>query len=283
MRLEDHVGDIVRKARRMGGIEVGDAAAAGGIGVSELEGFEEGGVAPAGLDWEGLARCLGLHAGKLRRIAGGWEPAPVDGAAYPGLLAITTHGRGMAVHCYLVWDPGTREAALFDTGFDAEPVFEAIARHQLKLTLLCITHTHGDHVAALDPIRARFPELRLRASGTSIPAAHRNRPGEVLAVGGRTVEARATPGHADDGTTYWIADRAGGVPVLAVVGDALFAGSLGGAPDKGDLARGKVRDEVLSLPGTVLLCPGHGPMTTVGEQRAVNPFFDFGDEDRTSV
>lgn len=259
----------------MSGISAADSAAAGAIGVGELEAFEESGVAPAGLDWEGLARRVGLHAGKLRRIAGGWEPAPVDWGAHAGLLTITTHGRGMGVHCHLVWDPESREAALFDTGFDAAPVFEAIARHSLQLTLLCLTHTHADHVAALEPIRARFPALRLRASGTSIPAAHRNRPGEVLTVGARTVESRATPGHAEDGTTYLIADRAGGGVARAIVGDAIFAGSLGGAPDQGDMARRKVREEILSLPGTVLLCPGHGPLTTVAEQREVNPFFEF--------
>jgi hydroxyacylglutathione hydrolase len=57
------------------------------------------------------------------------------------------------------------------------------------------------------------------------------------------------------------------------VGDAIFAGSMGGAPEHGALAKQKVRDQSLSLPADTLLCPGHGPLTTVAEEKASNPFF----------
>ncbi|HMO64234.1 MAG TPA: MBL fold metallo-hydrolase, partial [Verrucomicrobiota bacterium] len=84
---------------------------------------------------------------------------------------------------------------------------------------------------------------------------------------------RETPGHAADGVTYvvtgWRQDR----PAVALVGDAIFAGSMGGAPEQGELARGRVREHILTLPDDTLICPGHGPLTTVAEERANNPFF----------
>ena len=65
----------------------------------------------------------------------------------------------------------------------------------------------------------------------------------------------------------------GPAPHVAFVGDSIFAGSMGGAPAHGPLAKQKVRDQILSLPADTLLCPGHGPLTTVAEEKAHNPFF----------
>jgi glyoxylase-like metal-dependent hydrolase (beta-lactamase superfamily II) len=58
-----------------------------------------------------------------------------------------------------------------------------------------------------------------------------------------------------------------------VVGDAIFAGSMGGARELADLAKRKIRDQIFSLPEESLICPGHGPVTTVGEEKEHNPFF----------
>jgi glyoxylase-like metal-dependent hydrolase (beta-lactamase superfamily II) len=60
---------------------------------------------------------------------------------------------------------------------------------------------------------------------------------------------------------------------VALVGDAIFAGSMGGAPQHGALAKQAVREQILSLPEDTLLGPGHGPLTTVREEKAHNPFF----------
>ena len=65
----------------------------------------------------------------------------------------------------------------------------------------------------------------------------------------------------------------GFAPKVAVVGDAIFAGSMGGAPNHYQLAREKVQSAILSLSAETILCPGHGPITTVAEQHVVNPFF----------
>jgi glyoxylase-like metal-dependent hydrolase (beta-lactamase superfamily II) len=273
MTLEDHVGDILRKARLMGGIPASESAAAAGISLAQLERFEDNGTPPEGIDWNRLAQRLDLEGTRLRRVAEGWLPEPIDTSRWRHFRQITTRGESMSVNCYLVWDETTRDAALFDTGFDAEAIFALVDRHQLRLDHLFITHTHGDHVAAMQPIRERYPGLRLHGSGASIPQRHRNRDGERIPLGQLVISHRETPGHATDGVTYLVDQFPGGAPPLAVVGDAIFAGSIGGAQGKGDLARAKIRENILSLPGDTLICPGHGPLTTVAEQLTANPFF----------
>ncbi len=62
-------------------------------------------------------------------------------------------------------------------------------------------------------------------------------------------------------------------PLIAFVGDAIFAGSMGNGNGAWDLARQKVREQILSLPAETLICPGHGPLTTVAEEKEHNPFF----------
>lgn len=264
----------MRKARLMAEIPATEVAASAGINEAALTEFEQSGRVPAGFHWKGAAKKLQLHAEKLRRLAEGWTPAPVDPTGWREFRQVTTQGNGMAVHAYLVWDEVTREAALFDTGFDEGPVFAALEENQLNLLHLFITHTHGDHVAAIEPIRTRFPKLRLHTNARSAPPQHRNRANDFIHLGSLRISNRETPGHAEDGVTYIVGNFPEDAPSLAVVGDAIFAGSLGGAPKLGNLARQKVREQILSLPGPTLLCPGHGPLTTVEEQWAANPFFE---------
>jgi glyoxylase-like metal-dependent hydrolase (beta-lactamase superfamily II) len=138
---------------------------------------------------------------------------------------------------------------------------------------LFITHSHGDHVAALEPIRQRYPKLKLHTNSKSAPPQHRNRANDFVHLGSLRITNRETPGHAEDGVTYVLGTFPEDAPNAAIVGDAIFAGSIGGAPGKGTLAKAKIREQIFSLPGPTLICPGHGPLTTVAEQKAVNPFF----------
>ena len=179
----------------------------------------------------------------------------------------------MEVHCYLVWDAATREAALFDTGWSAEPILALLQENELTLKHLFITHTHHDHIAALTPVREQFPDVALHSSSPNAPEAQRNQPGQVVELGGLQITSRETPGHADDGATYVVENFPGFAPKVAMVGDAIFAGSMGGAPSHYQLAREKVQSEIMSLSAETILCPGHGPITTVAEQLVVNPFF----------
>ncbi len=273
MNLEDHVGDIVRKARAMSGVSAAAAARAAGLTEAELAEFEESGRAPRKPGLTALASLVGLNPSKLAAIADGWLPAQKDLGAWRELRCITTDTGGMAVNCFLVWDEVSREAALFDTGWEADPVARLVAENQLQLRHIFITHGHGDHVAALGGLRQLFPKVRLHSGAKSAPVDQRNRPNDFIHLGSLRVTHRDTPGHAEDGTTYiggtWPEDA----PHVAVVGDALFAGSIGRGIQSWDLARQKVREQILTLPPETLLCPGHGPLTTVAEEKAHNPFF----------
>jgi glyoxylase-like metal-dependent hydrolase (beta-lactamase superfamily II) len=273
MSLEDHAGDIVRKARMMARLPAAEAAVLAGLTREAYETFEAEGRLPGGVDWAALGARLGLATDRLPAIAAGWLPAPVDPARWGGLRRFTTEQEGLAVHSHLFWDPAARAAALVDTGWDITAAEAVLHDHGLKLAWLLITHGHRDHVAALADLRERHPAVQIRSQVAGTPESCRNRPGEVLAVGALRVAARETPGHAPDGVTYVVTGWPGDAPAVAFVGDAIFAGSMGGAPEHGELARSRVRGEILSLPPDTLLCPGHGPLTTVGEERANNPFF----------
>jgi hypothetical protein len=131
--LEDSLGDILRKARTSTHTEPAAAAQAAGVSVSDYERMEESGKPAAGCRFNELGAKLSLDGAKLKRIAEGWLPKPVATSGWCELRVITTEGEGMAVHAYLVWDEVTREAAVFDTGFDAAPILALIDEHGLQL------------------------------------------------------------------------------------------------------------------------------------------------------
>ncbi len=273
MNLEDHLGDIIRKARGMNAVSAAAAAAAAGISESDLAALETTGQGVKHINFTALAPLIGLNAGKLEGIARGWVPTPKDLGGWHELRVFTTAGEGMTVNSYLVWDEATREAALFDTGFDVAPVLDCIAENRVDLKYVFITHSHYDHVEALPKIRDAFPKARLRSGSKNAPVDQRNKPAEIVHVGGLRVTHRETPGHAADGVTYVVGNWQEDAPHVAVVGDAIFAGSMGNGNDSWELARRKVKEQILSLPAETLLCPGHGPLTTVAEEQKHNPFF----------
>lgn len=273
MNLEDHLGDIIHKARAMNNISTASAANAAGISESELGTLEETGQLAGRINFTALAPLLGLNAAKLEGIAKGWLPSPKDLSVWREVRVFTTTSDGTTVNCYLVWDEVSREGALFDTGFDAQPILDCIAENQLDLKYVFITHSHYDHVEALPKVRAAFPKVRVRSGSKSAPPDQRNKTAEIIHLGGLRVTHRDTPGHAEDGVTYMVGNWQEDAPYVAVVGDAIFAGSMGNGNGAWELAKQKVREQILSLPAETLLCPGHGPLTTVAEEKAHNPFF----------
>lgn len=273
MTLEDHLGDIIRKGRGMSGVSMNAAASAAGLSTDELKELERSGLSTRRLKFKPLGELIGLDPQRLENIANGWLPAVTDLNRWQQLQLITTADDDMSVNCFLAWDPESHQAALFDTGFTAEPVLECVTAKGLKLEHIFITHGHSDHVEGLPVLRRRFPEARLHWDAPGGSGGQRNVAGECTQLGGLQISHRPTPGHAADGVTYLIGNWPGGAPQVAIVGDALFSGSMGRAPGAWDLARRAVREEILSLPAATLICPGHGPLTTVGEEAAHNPFF----------
>jgi hydroxyacylglutathione hydrolase len=274
MQLEDHLGDILRKARAMSGVSAAAAATAAGISETALADLEKSGnISGHKINFTALAHALGLNAQKLEGIAKGWLPSAKDLSSWGELRVFTTAGEDLTVNCYLVWDAVTRDAALFDTGLDAKPVLDCIAENTLQLRHIFITHSHWDHVDALPKIREAWPKARVHSNSKSAPVDQRNKSSEIVHLGGLRVTHRETPGHAEDGVTYLVGNWQEDAPHVAIVGDTIFAGSMGRGNDSWELARQTVREQILSLPAETLLCPGHGPLTTVAEDKAHNPFF----------
>jgi hydroxyacylglutathione hydrolase len=273
MNLEDHAGDVVRKARTSVNVTSEAAAQAAGLSVAELNEFEKDGKLGKAINFPALGKLVGLDGAKLERLAKGWLPIGIELGLWPCLRQLTTSGDDMTVNSYLVWDEVTREAALFDTGFDATPAFQIIDENQLQLRHLFLTHSHEDHLAALGPIRARYPRLRIHSDIKSVPVDQKNRRNDFIMLGSLRITNRETPGHSEDGVTYIVGNWPEDAPHVAIVGDAIFAGSMGRGNQSWDLAKQKVREQIFSLPPDTLLCPGHGPMTTIALEKANNPFF----------
>jgi hydroxyacylglutathione hydrolase len=265
--LEDNVGDVIGKAQRGLGIsdsQLAERAAVDAATIRKLRGGDLTGEAI-----ERVAPLLRLSAAGLRKLsAGHWNPDPVrepDGLA----MFNTTYG-DMTVNAYLVWDPATREAAAFDTGADCGGMLERIEREKLKVKLILLTHAHPDHVADLRRLRkatnAPVYISALEPEEGAEPIAE----GKKFEVGSLKVEARLTSGHSPGGITYVVDGLA---RPIAIVGDSMFAGSMGGGNVSYEDALRNNREKILTLRDETIICPGHGPLTTVAKEKRDNPFF----------
>jgi hydroxyacylglutathione hydrolase len=273
MQLEDHLGEIIRKGREAANFPVTAAAKAAGLDVNEYDAFENSGHLPRQATLQPLAGLIGLDAAKLEKIAAGWLPPSIDLGAWREIRAITTTQEGITVHCYIVWDEVSREAAVFDTGWHAQPIIDLISEQQLQLKHLFLTHMDEDHVAAMAKLRESFPKLHLHTNSKNAPPQHRNRANDFLHLGSLRITNRETPGHVEEGVTYIIGNWPEDAPHVAIVGDTIFAGALARGKQSTELLKQKVREQIFTLPNETLLCPGHGPLTTVALEKTHNPFF----------
>ncbi|MDA0348240.1 MAG: MBL fold metallo-hydrolase [Verrucomicrobia bacterium] len=196
-----------------------------------------------------------------------WRPAEIQ---LSGLACFNSPFHDMTVNAYVVWDHSSKKAAIFDSGADASELLEFVKSEGLDVQGIWITHTHGDHIADVNSIlkHVNCPvyvgKKEFANFGEPFDA------GKTFSVGSLNIETRLTWGHAKGGITFVVAglDR----PV-AIVGDALFAQSMGGGMVSYEDAIRTSGAEIMTLPDNTVVCPGHGPLTSVEEQKKVNPFF----------
>ena len=264
--LEDNFTDILGKAQR--GLKLEDEALAERAGVSPADLRRVKGGAVEERIILKVAEALGLSGKSLANSAKkAWSPQP---QSIDGLAQFNTAYEDMTVNAYMVWDPKTREAAVFDTGADSSGMVRFAQEQKLAINLILLTHTHPDHIADLAQLMKKTSARAFVCESESIPGAQTFSEGKIFKVGNLTIETRQTSGHSRGGITYVISGLARRV---AIVGDSMFAGSMGGGSVSYADALNNNRKKILTLEDETILCPGHGPLTTVGEEKLHNPFF----------
>ena len=276
MPLEDDFCDIIKKARIGQGLSVGDVTHRAELSGDKITALERGACPPDRSEVQALAEALGLRPGPLEQIAiEKWEPA----IAPPVSWIETVRGSigGYGVQGYVVHDGG--EALLIDTAYNAPAMIECLSTRHLKLVGICLTHGHADHADGIEQI-LKFREvpvylgsedvdlLSWQPSRTQLKAPEH---GQTIRVGQLGVHCLATPGHTPGGVCYRVdADS----QRICFVGDTLFAGSIGRSNPSTlyQTHLQSVRTHVLGFPPEYRLLPGHGPATTVREERDHNPF-----------
>lgn len=267
--LEDNFTDVLGKAQRGLGISDEELVRRAGIAPAELAALQAGEVRERPL--RAVARVLRLGGDALLALARReWYP---EQPLFPrGFALFNTPYGDMRVNSYLVWNPSTRQAAAFDTGADARPMLDAIAAESLQLRYVFLTHTHEDHVADLARlVDATGAEVwASEREPASHPGAHTFTENAHFHLGEIAIKTLATWGHSPGQTTYYVTGLSW---PLAIVGDSLFAGSIGGSRTHFPEQLRHDRDKILRLPGDTVLACGHGPLTTVRQEKKRNPFF----------
>jgi len=180
----------------------------------------------------------------------------------------------LSTNCYVVGCEETREAAVIDPGMDsereAEPILNFIKQNSLHIKYIINTHGHPDHVAgnALIKKATGAPILIHESNSEHVQADRKLHDGEVIQVGTLKLVVLHTPGHTPDGISL-LGDN------VVFTGDALFAGSVGRTDFVGgsyeELMR-SIKTKLLPLPDSFKVYCGHGPSTTIGDEKRHNPF-----------
>jgi glyoxylase-like metal-dependent hydrolase (beta-lactamase superfamily II) len=196
----------------------------------------------------------------------------------------------LGCNCSVIGDEGTHEALVIDPGDEIEHILSVLREHQLTLKQIIVTHAHIDHVGGAMKLKQAtgapillnqndytlLKMLDAQAAWIGVPP-----PGTVeidqslgdqdkIQLGSLNAVAMHTPGHTEGSTCIYFPSEK-----KLIAGDTLFAGSIG----RTDLPGGSfskiiasLHDRVLALPDETVVVPGHGPLTTIGEERETNPF-----------
>jgi len=172
------------------------------------------------------------------------------------------------VNTYMVGCGQTKEVVLVDVGADTPEYDEFLKRSGAHLIAIFLTHFHWDHDGGMDSVLRRHSVPVYSMTGET-PNGKAVAEGDTIPLGQLQTQIFKTTGHTPDSLTLVVENR------IAFVGDAIFAGSIGGTSSQALQQEEKenVRQKIFTLPGETLLCSGHGPITTVSIEKRSNPFF----------
>ena len=199
----------------------------------------------------------------------------------------------LQTNCYLVGCKETRLGAVIDPGGDAPDILAAAEQGQLKIQYILLTHAHFDHIGAVAEVAQAtsglsrtpvalhpddLPILRARGGATMFGIFIRPSPdpslalfdGQVIEVGALRLQVLHTPGHTPGHVTFHAAQAR-----AAFDGDVLFQMGIGRTDFPGSSFHqlmDSIRNKLFTLPDDTIIYPGHGPATTVGDEKRGNPF-----------
>jgi hydroxyacylglutathione hydrolase len=193
-------------------------------------------------------------------------------------------------NCSIIGDETTREAMVIDPGDNIEDVLALVAKHQLQVKQIVITHAHIDHVGGAMKLRAatgapillnqndhallKMLDMQAAWVGMASPGKvdidQSVKQADTIKAGSLVANVIETPGHTEGSIClYFPAEN------KLIAGDTLFAGSIGRTDLPGGSFEKIIRSlhgKVLALPDETVVVPGHGPLTTIGTERESNPF-----------
>src|SRR6266513_516184 len=240
--LEDNVSDIIGKAQRGLRISDNELAEKAQVDSQKIRKLREGDVDELAL--LRVAPALDLAGQALCELAKGeWHPKKID--QREGLTQFNTHYHDMAVNAYLVWDPASRAAVVFDTGADCNEMVRVTTREKLNVQLISLTSAHADHAADPPRLREGTAAQAFTAARAPVPGAETIEEGKHFRLGNLEIDTRLTWGHSPGGMTYVVNGRA---HPIAIVGDSLFAGSMGGGNVSYEDALRNNLEKILTLP-----------------------------------
>jgi hydroxyacylglutathione hydrolase len=267
--LEDNYTDVIAKAQR--GLKISDAQLSSRAEVTPADLAAVQARRPNDAVIRRLARHLRLSPDALEELAHHrWYPSTPDFKR--GFAMFNTPYDDITVNSYLVWDPRSKEAAVFDTGANCDSMLDLIRAEGLRVSHIFLTHTHEDHIADL-PKLAQATGAGVWASEqepSDFPGAQTFKENAHFHIDTLAIKTLLTWGHSPGLTTFFVTGLSW---PLAVVGDSLFSCSMGGSAQHFVEQHRNDRDKIFTLARDTVLACGHGPLTTLAQEKLHNPFF----------
>jgi glyoxylase-like metal-dependent hydrolase (beta-lactamase superfamily II) len=193
-------------------------------------------------------------------------------------------------NCSVIGDDGTKEAMVIDPGDEIEQVLAIVRKHGLTVKLIVITHAHIDHIGGANKLKqatgapillnkndsGQLKMLDLQAAWVGMKMPHTVKidqsidDGDTVRVGELGASVMHTPGHTEGSVCLYFEPQK-----KLIAGDTLFAGSIGRTDLPGgnfDKIMRSLQQRLMALPDETIVVAGHGPMTTIGQERETNPF-----------